>query len=35
MNAGVCHAGELMFRAAMPDLYLAAAADIRGFAARL
>lgn len=35
MNAGVCHAGELMFRAAMPDLYLAAVADVRAFADRL
>ena len=35
MNAGVCHAGELMFRAAMPDLYLAAVTDIRGFAERV
>lgn len=35
MNAGVCHAGKLMFRASMPDLYLAAVADIRAFADRL
>ena len=35
MNVGVCHAGELMFRASMPDLYLAAIRDIRAFADRL
>jgi acetyl esterase/lipase len=35
MNPGVCHAGELMFRAAMPSLYLSTINDIRGFAARL
>ena len=35
MNAGVCHAGEIMFRASMPDLYLAAVGDIRAFADRL
>jgi len=35
MNAGVCHAGEIMFRGAMPDLYLAAVADVRAFANRL
>lgn len=33
--AGVCHAGELMFRAAMPDLYAAAIADVSGFVHRL
>lgn len=35
MNAGVCHAGEIMFRASMPDPYLAAVGDIRAFADRL
>ncbi len=35
INAGICHAGEIMFRDTMPDLYLAAVADIRAFADRL
>jgi acetyl esterase len=29
---GTCHAGDCVFRAAMPDVYLATIRDIKGFA---
>jgi acetyl esterase len=29
---GTCHAGDLIFRAAMPDVFLATIRDIKGFA---
>ena len=32
---GVCHGAEVMFRQAMPDMYLSTINDVRGFAARL
>jgi acetyl esterase/lipase len=32
---GVCHGADLMFRAAMPDLYAATIADVRAFAVRV
>ena len=32
---GTCHAGDMMFRGAMPDVYAATVRDIRGFAASL
>jgi acetyl esterase len=32
---GTCHAGDCLFRAAMPDVYLATIRDIHGFAASL
>ena len=32
---GTCHAGDCIFREAMPDVYLATIRDIRGFAASL
>lgn len=31
--AGACHAGDIMFRAAAPDMYLATVADVHRFAA--
>jgi len=33
--AGTCHAGDCIFRAAMPDVYAATIRDIKGFAASL
>lgn len=35
INAGLCHVGEILFRAAMPDVYLAAVRDVTGFARAL
>jgi acetyl esterase len=32
---GVCHAAEMMFREAMPDMYLSTINDVRGFADRI
>ena len=32
---GVCHAAEMMFREAMPDMYLSTITDVRGFADRI
>jgi acetyl esterase len=29
---GTCHAGDCIFRDAMPDVYLATIRDIKGFA---
>lgn len=31
-NSGLCHVGEIMFRAQMPDVYLNAVRDVVGFA---
>ena len=33
--SGTCHAGDMMFRAAMPEVYASTIADIHGFATRL
>lgn len=35
INSGLCHVGELMFRATMPDVYAAAVRDVTGFARSL
>lgn len=35
VNLGLCHVGELLFRAALPDVYLAAVRDVSGFARSL
>jgi acetyl esterase len=35
INAGLCHVGELLFPAAMPDVYAAAVRDVAGFARAL
>jgi acetyl esterase len=35
VNLGLCHVGELMFRAAMPDVYAEAVRDVVGFARSL
>ena len=35
VNLGLCHVGELLFPAAMPDVYDAAARDVTGFARSL
>lgn len=32
VNLGLCHVGELLFRAALPDVYAAAVRDVCGFA---
>lgn len=32
---GTCHAGDVLFRKAMPDVYAATLRDIQGFAASL
>ncbi len=32
---GTCHAGDCIFRTAMPDVYFATIRDIKGFAASL
>ncbi len=32
---GICHGGEIMFRAAMPGMYLTTVADVRAFADRV
>jgi hypothetical protein len=32
---GVCHAAEMMFREAKPDMYLSTINDVRGFADRI
>lgn len=34
-NTGVCHAGELMFRRTMPELYLSTVAAVKAFADRM
>ncbi|OJY37497.1 alpha/beta hydrolase fold domain-containing protein [Pseudonocardia sp. 73-21] len=35
INLGLCHVGELLFRGALPDVYLAAVRDVTGFARSL
>lgn len=35
INPGLCHVGELLFPAAMPDVYAAAVRDVTGFARSL
>ena len=32
---GTCHAGDVFFRGAMPDVYAASARDLSGFASAL
>lgn len=35
VNLGLCHVGEMLFRAAIPDAYLAAVRDLAGYARSL
>jgi acetyl esterase len=35
INLGLCHVGEILFRAAMPDVYAEAVRDVTGFARSL
>ncbi len=35
INPGLCHVGELLFRGALPDVYMAAVRDVTGFARSL
>ena len=35
INLGLCHVGEILFRAAMPDVYLDAVRNVTGFARSL